>query len=353
MRPLCLPIAGLSALLLAACGAWAEPPAAAEPFLAEPPLSVSIEEASADAMLFGDPVAMAAGEPSAIEEAPGAPPVVPSPLPMQTYEGYGGTTFVPLAYLLNPGPAGELFGMPSASYSFTKAGDKDLHIWALSITLLRRVEVSWAINRVGLGDWPDKVRVLTAGFRSAGRDHLYMHNINLRGLLIEEADAMPAVTGGAHFKIGQGVHSIDHRMGGGARRVGFEKESGVDFTLTASKTCPNLVFGRPLIATAGLRWSKGSQIGWTGFGSGYRTSWEGSLICMVTDQLATGYEYRMKRSAYTHNRGLYASEDDWHSIFAAYAIDEHMKVRGQWMYAGELGRGIQACVWGIQFQYDF
>ena len=343
MRPLCCVVAGLVALGLVMWGnpALAEPPAQAGP------LAVSIDDSPGDAML----IAAATEEPPAGQ--PLEPAKSPSPLPMQTYEGYGGTTFTPLAYLLNPGPEGELFGMPSASYSFTKAGDKDLHVWALSITLARRVELSWALNRVGLGDWPDKVRVLTGGFRRAGRDHVYMHNINLRGLLIEEDNTAPAVTGGVHFKIGQGVRSIDHRMGGGARRVGFEKESGVDFTLTASKTCPDILFGRPIIGTAGLRWSKGSQIGWAGFGSGYRMSWEGSLICMVTDQLAAGYEYRMKRSAYTHNRGLYASEDDWHSLFAAYAIDEHMKVRGQWVHGGEFARGLQECIWGIQFQYDF
>jgi hypothetical protein len=282
------------------------------------------------------------------------------PVPFQTIEGYGGTNVVPMAYLLNPGEPGELFGLPAFSYGYSRAGEKDLHVFAASITILERLELSYALNRARFRDLDDQVQQLTAGFERVNRSDVYLHHINLRGLIIEEDShdlPLPAVTAGVHFKINQGIHSIDHDLnrpfGRGLRGVGFDRASGVDFTLTGTKTWPELLCSRPVITTVGLRWSGASQIGWAGFNDGRRRSWGGSVVWLPRDDIAAGYEYRMRRTAYRRRLDLSDGEDDWHLLFVAWSIDEHLKLIGRWMYAGELANSDESCVWGLQFQYDF
>jgi len=324
------------------------------------------ENEATSPVLVADDALRVAGPPGKPVDEAAAPRAGPgidleaTPLPLQTIEGYGGTSIAPMAYLLNPGKPGEVCGRPVFSYSFTKAGVKDLHVFAAAMTFFGRLELSYAANRAGFDDLNADIVRATRGFRRLGRDHVWLHHINLRGLLVEENShnlPLPAVTGGVHFKINQGIHEIDDDLGAksgfGLRRLGFERASGVDFTLTGSKTFPTLLGGRPLIATAGLRWSQASQIGWEGFGDPYRLSWEGSLVCLPRDDLAVGYEYRMRRTAFRRSRGLNRGEDDWHLLFIAWAIDPHLKIIGRWMYAGDLVNAEESCVWGIQVQYDF
>jgi len=107
---------------------------------------------------------------------------------------------------------------------------------------------------------------------------------------------LPAVTGGVQFKITEGMHNLDKQAFGVPRLQGVDKASGADFTLTATKTLPNAVCGRPLILAGGLRWSRSAQIGLVDFGDNYKVSGEGSVVCMLTDDVALGYEFRVKRS---------------------------------------------------------
>jgi hypothetical protein len=354
MRSDRLAFVGVLVLVLAG----AEPATAADRPSEEADLTLTLDEGAAP-LLVEDLTAAAPAEGAPPEGEPKEPASGRDrwPVPFHTIEGYGGTNLVPMAYLLNPGKPGDLFGMPSFSYGFSTAGDKNLHTFAVSITLLERLELSWGVNRAGFKDLEGDILAATRGFRRAERDHVWMHNINLRGLIVEETMALPAVTGGVHFKINEGIHEIDDDLGAGAgfglRNLGFEKASGVDFTLTASKTFPHLLCDRPLIATAGLRWSQASQIGWAGFGDAYRTSWEGSLVWLPRDDIAAGYEYRMRRTAYARSFDLNDGEDDWHLLFVAWAIDEHLKLVGRWMYAGEMANTDESCVWGLQVQYDF
>jgi len=345
----------LAAVTVLGTGAWGGTRPGAEPEVLPKTEATRPILVADDALQAAAPSAKPAGEPAAPAVDLGR-----SPIPFQTIEGYGGTSIAPMAYLLNPGKPGETAGRPTFSYSYSRAGDKDLHVFAAAVTFFRRIELSYAANRAGFDDLAKDVRMLTGGLERVTRDDVWLHHINLRGLLVEEDShdlPLPAVTGGVHFKINQGIHSIDHDLnrpfGRGLSGVGFERASGVDFTLTGSKTFPTLAGGRPLIATAGLRWSQASQIGWAGFSDTYRVSWEGSLVCLLRDDLAAGYEYRMRRTAYDRRLSLSEGEDDWHLLFVAWAIDEHLKVIGRWMYAGELANSDESCVWGIQIQYDF
>lgn len=297
------------------------------------------------------PVALAGepAEPSVETEA--APAKKGPPLPIHTIEGTGGAAITQMAYLVNPGPEGTAIGLPSLSYTFLKAGEKSVHSYALSQTFFRRIEFSYAANRVDLGDFDDDVRTATG--LETGRDDVYLHHLNLRGLLVEEKGWVPAVTGGVHFKINQGIKSIDHNLGGTLRGLGYERSSGVDFTLVATKMFPDLAFGRPVITSLGLRWTQAAQIGWLGFGNDWATNIEANVACLVTDWLALVYEYRQKESPYSRLQNLVDREEDWHAIDVVWIINEHATLAAVWADLGNLANGVEDCTWGVQFKYEF
>ena len=340
----------LLAAIVVAYGAV--PLARADRFYDQEDLSLFLDTAAADAMAAeGQP-----GEAAAAGEAEAAKPGKPPPLPLHTIEGTGGGLITNMAYLINPGPEGTKIAPPAFSYSFLKAGRKTISSYVVSMTFLRRIEFSYAANRVGLGLFPDDVRQATAGPEvpgiSIGRDHVWLHNFNLRGMVITETANVPAVTAGVHFKKNSGIRSIDHRLGNALSFRGFERESGVDFTIAASKTFPKLLCNRPVLTTVGVRFTQGAQIGWLGFGNDWATNIEASVAWVPTDWLAVGYEYRQKTNPY-RRIALVTDEDDWHTILVAWIINPHMSLAGAWAHLGNVANGVEDAAWGLQFKYEF
>jgi len=61
---------------------------------------------------------------------------------------------------------------------------------------------------------------------------------------------------------------------------------------------PTLMFGRPLILTAGMRNSSASNFGFTGFADHCATTVEADAVTLVTDWFAFGYEFRQRSNPY-------------------------------------------------------
>ena len=102
---------------------------------------------------------------------------------------------------------------------------------------------------------------------------IWLHHFNVRGLIVKENTCaggipLPAITAGVHFKVNGNIEDVNQELGGGTvlPTIGYRDSSGIDYTLTATKTIPPDVLGRPLILTAGLRLSEASQLGILGFG---------------------------------------------------------------------------------------
>jgi len=276
-----------------------------------------------------------------------------TPFFLHTVEGTGGGLIVPMAYLVNPGPEGTTVGMPAVSTTFLGMSGPNLLSFAVSETLFRRVELSYALNRFDLGSLP---RVLTKAGLDVHRHEVYMHNFNIRGLILEENSfglPLPSVVAGIQFKVNGGIEGIDNSLNGTLSSIGFEKRNGVDYTLHFSKTFADLAFGRPVIATIGLRNSSASNIGYTGFSDGCDTTLEINVACLVTDKLAVGYEYRQKNNPYSRIDGIIEDEDDWHVLRAAYAVNDQLTVAAGWAYMGPVANSFVNCAWGIQLKYEF
>jgi len=285
------------------------------------------------------------------EEAP-APP-----LPFHTIEGYGGGAITPMAYLVNPGKKGTIFGLPAAAFSNVVAGEKNLQAFTFTETLFGRVELGYAVDRFGTGTLGHDIQKAT-GVDAIDDDAVWLHNFNIRGLLLEENSFgipfLPAITGGVHFKVNDGIGSVNRKLGGALSSIGYESASGVDYTITASKTIVDkLTFNRPLIVSAGLRNSSASQLGFLGFGDDRSWTFEGNVAYLPTNWLLVAYEFRQKANPYEKIPGLVGDEDNWQAIDVSWIVNEHATVVGGWGMFGNLANTVEDGAWFLQFKYEF
>ena len=278
------------------------------------------------------------------------------PLPFHSIEGYSGGAITPLAYLCNYcncGCNGKHLTPPTVSYSFMNISTKRLHTFAVTQSFYNRIEVGYALNQLHLGSLYDDNRKL--GLKPERRDVL-LHHFNVRAKILEENSfglPLPAISAGVHFKYNSGIDQINNRVGKAFSAIGYDKNYGVDYTLTATKMFPKLACGRPLIVTAGVRFSKASQLGLMGFGKSCRASLEGSVVCLPTDWLVLGYEFRQKHNPYGQIPGLVGDEDNWQALSASVVVNKHLTILGVAGLCGNIANANADTTWGLQLKWEF
>lgn len=280
------------------------------------------------------------------------------PLPTHNVEGNSGVFITSTAYLANPPEQGQVFGLPSFSTSFAAIGEKDFESFAVTENILGKFELGYALERIGLGDWPDDVKAAT---NIHVDNHVLVHNFNTRYMVIEEGGFdrawMPAITLGAHFKWNDGHDNINRQTNGLCDTLGADHDSGTEFTAVATKTITDWL-PRPLIVSAGLRNGDGIHTGLLGFAGQRRTTFEGSIIYFLTDRLLLASEYRQKSDLcdqYTAPGGehLIKGENDWFDICLAYIVDDHLTIAAGYANFGNVLNHREDNVWAIQLKYEF
>jgi hypothetical protein len=279
------------------------------------------------------------------------------PLPTHNVEGNSGVFITSTAYLTNPPEGDMVFGLPSVSFSFAAIGEKDYESVAVTENLWGKVELGYAMERIGLGDWPADVKA-ASGIHVD--NHVFKHNLNTRLMVIEEGGFdhtwMPAVTLGAHFKWNDGVSDIDKQTGQLCDTLGADHDSGVEFTAVATKTISDWL-PRPLIVSAGLRNGDGIHTGLLGFAGERRTTFEGSLIYFLTDKLLLAGEYRQKSDLINQctlgGKHLIKAENDWWDICLGYVVNDHLTIAGGYANFGNVLNHREDNVWAVQFKYEF
>ncbi len=277
------------------------------------------------------------------------------PLPVHTVEGVGGGATTPMAYLVNPEPEGAVFGKPSGGLTYVNIGQKNLAAITVTETLWGRVELGYAADCLSLGRLPSDIRRATGV--DIGRSDVWLHNFNARMSLVKENTrlgglAMPAVTGGVHFKVNEGIREIDRRLGGALSGIGFDRENSVDYTLTVTRTIPPEVLGRPLILTAGVRATEGAQLGLLGFDDEYHAVFEGSIAYLPFDWVVLAYEFRQKPDPYGQIPGLIGDEDHWHAFDAIFLLSEHTAFTAGYGGFGTVANSEENGVWWLQLKYE-
>jgi hypothetical protein len=281
----------------------------------------------------------------------------PAPLPVHTIEGVGGGGITPMAYLVNAGDEEHIFGPLAASLSYVNLGSKNLDALVVTDTVFQFVEFGYAANRLGLGTLPGDIRDATNV--DIGESDIWLHHFNVRALLVEENTcfggvALPAITAGFHFKYNATIAGINESLGGALTGIGYQRSNGEDFTLTATKTFPE-AFGRPLIATAGLRLSEAANLGYLGFSDTYQASVEGNVVYLVADRVALAYEVRQKSSPYDEIPGLIGGEDTWQAFDVVFLLNEHKHttLAAAWVPVGTLANTTENGGWFLQLKHEF
>ena len=279
------------------------------------------------------------------------------PLPTHNVEGNSGVFITSTAYLVNPPENGEVWGKPSFSVSYAGIGEKDYQSFAITENIMGKIELGYAFERIGMGDWPADVKAVS-GLHV--ENHAFKHNFNMRYMVIEEGGFecawMPAVTLGTHFKWNEGLNDIDKQTGGLCGNLGADHDFGTEFTAVATKTITDLL-PKPLIVSAGLRNGDAIHTGLIGFAGERRTTFEGSVIYFLTDRLLLASEFRQK-SDLLHQcslggKHLIRAENDWWDICLAYVVNDNMTIAGGYANFGNVFNHREENVWAIQIKYEF
>ncbi len=287
------------------------------------------------------------------ETAAAKAPAKAAPIPFLSIEGYSGGAITPMAYLCNPGAPGTTVSMPSVAYTFVSLGSKQLQTVAITQVFFNRLELGYAYNHLDLGT--QHADIAKAGL-DMGQGQVDLHHFNARFNILPENSfdlPLPALTAGVHFKYNDGIKGINRSLGGALSGLGYEKTNGVDYTLTASKMLPKLAYGRPVILTGGLRFSKASQIGYYGFGDECKLTFEGSVAYLPLDNIVLAYEFRGKNNPYDELDGLQGEEDNWHAFSASWIASDRLTVTGLYGNFGNIANADADCVLGIQLKYEF
>jgi len=272
------------------------------------------------------------------------------PLPLHTFEGVGGRPITPTAYLVNPGPQSEVIGKPSVSAQYLMIGNRDMPTVAATWTLWNRLELGYAMNRLSLDGLNDALAPA-----QTGQDEVHLHHLNARLNLIPENVCnmgwVPAVTAGAHYKYNNDTDDINSDLGGALTALDYERNSGFETTLTASKTIKALP--RPVILSAGVRRSKASQFGLTGFTDEYLWSVEGNVGVLVTDRLMLGSEIRQQQEALDGAPGLVENADTWWDVHAGYILNNNTDIYAVVGDAGSVLEETDEVFYGAVLKYEF
>jgi hypothetical protein len=278
------------------------------------------------------------------------------PLPTHNVEGNSGVFITSTAYLVNPPEDGEVFGKPSFSTTFTTIGEKDLESFVVTENILGRIELGYAFERIGLGDWPADVKAATGIHVD---NHAFLHNFNARYMVIKEGDFdstwMPAITLGAHYKLNEGHNDINKQTGGLCDALGVDHNDGIEFTAVATKTIADWL-PNPLIISAGLRNGDAVHTGLLGFAGERRTTFEASVIYFLTDRLLLASEFRQKPNFCDEfsagGKHLIKAENDWWDVCLGYVVNDHLTIAGGYANVGNVLNHRDG-LWGIQIKCEF
>jgi hypothetical protein len=294
------------------------------------------------------------------QPAPAAKPAEKgAPLPLHQIEGNGGIFATLSAYIVNPPRNGEPVGRPSVGFAYVNLGaDKNLEALTLTESPLKRLELGYGWDHLGLGNLPLSLR--NAGLVHYNQDEVQLHNFNARFQILKEGEFdqkwIPAVTAGAHFKYNDGINEVrsEVKKDAGADllgNAGLSRHQGVDYTLYASKLFTQLP--RPVLLELGGRATEGVWEGLGGFTHSYRVVFEGNVVVFVTGNFALAAEYKEQPRNYQAIGSLVQKEGDWWTLDAAYVVNKHLTLAAGYGHFGNVLNDQANGVWGITTKWEF
>ena len=282
----------------------------------------------------------------------------PAPLPLHQIEGSGGIFSTLSAYIVNPPRDGEPVGRPSVGFAHVSLGyDKNLEALTITESPLKRLELGYGWDYLGLGDLPQALR--NAGIVNYHQDQVQLHNFNVRYQILKEGEFdqkwLPALTAGVHYKYNATYNDVNSQLDGTLKAIGVSQNDGVDFTLYASKMFTQLP--RPVLLELGGRATEGVWNGLLGFTDSYNFLFEGNAVVFVTSNLALAAEYKQRATDYktvsVGTTSLIGKASDWWTIDAAYVVNKHLTLAVGYGHFGTVLNNTADGVWGVTTKWEF
>jgi hypothetical protein len=290
--------------------------------------------------------------------APPAKAEKPGPLPLHNIEGNGGVFSTLSAYIVNPPRDGEPIGRPSVGFSYVNLGHgQNLEAITLTESPWKRLELGFGYDSYDLGDLPKDILATTTVNLDEQSVALYNFNARLQVLKENEFEQkwLPALTAGAHLKYNNTCSSLNSQLGGALSGSGITGNTGVDFTLYASKLLTFLP--RPVLVELGGRATRGVELGLVGFTDDYSFLFEGNVGVFLTDRLILAAEYRQQPNEYSPiavgGQDLVGASGDWWTIDVAYIVSKNLTLAAGYGHFGQVLNHEANGVWGLTAKYEF
>lgn len=217
-------------------------------------------------------------------------------------EGASGGGIVPWATIAGYGSKDEISA--SAFYSHVNLPDYQLHVYGANMGIYDRVELSVAQQKFDLSTLGGELK-----------QDVYGLKVKLYGDVIYSS--WPQVSAGAQYKQLK-TSAIANALGAKS------SDNNLDYYVNATKVHLGLVNGFNFVWNAGIRASRGNELGLLGYGSAkendYQFLFEGSAAVLFSRHWAVGVEYREKPD----NLGL--NESDWRDVFVAYIPSKQFSI---------------------------
>ena len=254
-------------------------------------------------------------------------------VPLNSLDGHGGIAFNPLAYTgglkLSDGPSWVSKPQFGAWYVKLPESNIEWSSYSVSLTLLERVEVSYAANLVNARDYGD--------------NGIVANSVGLKLRLIDEnawdTSWVPAVSVGVVYR---------HTDAETADLFGLDK-AGLEYYVVASKLITQTPL--PVLVSAGLQRSDEVVYGVVGHNH-YGTAFFANIDVLPAQNVAIGLEYRQGVKV-----GDGIKNADYWDGHVAWFVNDHLTLVGAYVSTGNKDKGFGKLGVGDGFvlsaQYQF
>lgn len=238
---------------------------------------------------------------------------------VSTIEGSGGGGLATWAVTSGYGERDGIGGNVHATY--VNLPDYELRSWGAAASFWDRVEVSVARQEFDTGATGAALG-LGAGFTFT--QDIVGVKVKLIGDAVYGQDTwLP--------QIAVGVQHKSNDQGAIISAVGGRDDEGTEYYVAASK----LFLAESVFVSGAVRFTDANQTGLLGFGGDLNDDlepqFEGSVGYLLNRNLAIGAEYRTKP-----DNLVFAGEDDWFDVFAAWAPNRHFSVTAAYVDLGSI-----------------
>jgi hypothetical protein len=283
-----------------------------------------------------------------------APKAAHMPLPFHNLEGMSGAFAVPSAYLCNPAPAGQVFGLPSVGGMYVHLGyGRALTAGTVTENLWGRVELGYGLDHFDVGDLGQTI--LKETDINISKEAVNLNNFNARYEILKDGEFdtgwVPALTAGVTYKYNETEKALNNELNGTLKAIGIVDNDDFDYTLFATKMIPGLP--RPVLVTAGMRSTTAAEIGLLGFTDDRTIVGEASVCVLATNRLALAAEFRQIPNNFQSVPGVVGSPDNWWTLCAGYIVNEHMTLSAGYANFGTVLNHEADGAWGVAAKYEF